>query len=93
MNCDDLTCRQLQSCKWGDTRVSAVWCGDMYARERETSRRRQEELMEIENLKKRVMELRGELAVYYAESSTVKSVSVPTTTKQMSSKERRNLYR
>ena len=93
MNCDDLTCRQLQSCKWGDTRVSAVWCGDMYTRERETSRRRQEELMEIENLKKRVMELRGELAVYYAQSNTVKSVSVPTTTKQMSPKERRNLYR
>ena len=93
MNCDDLTCRQLQSCKWGDTRVAAVWCGDMYTRERETSIRRQEELMEIENLKKRVMELRGELAVYYAESSAVKSVSVPTTTKQMSSKERRNLYR
>ena len=93
MNCDDLTCRQLQSCKWGDTRVATVWCGDMYAREQESNRGRQEELMLIENLKKQIMELKGELAIQYRQSDNVKSVSVPTTTKEMPSKERRNLYR
>jgi len=82
MQCEDITCNQLQSCKWGDTKVASVWCGDMYNTERNNSSERHRELATLQKLKDRNMELESQLAELYSQQSRYESGDTQTGSKK-----------